>query len=60
LYKVTQGADMVKYFKRIYYRMIDKREKRASIAMLESFSDKDLQDLGIGRSEIYSKVHGIE
>ena len=31
-----------------------------AIQELEKFTDRELQDLGLGRSEIYSKVHGIK
>ena len=30
------------------------------IEELQKFTDKQLQDLGVGRSEIYARVHGIK
>ena len=35
-------------------------KKFKKLNFLEKFTDKELQDLGFGRSEIYSKVHGIK
>ena len=46
---------------RVWFKQMEKaRSKRRAIEELEKFTDKELQDLGFGRSEIYSKVHGIK
>ena len=46
---------------RVWFKQMEKaRSKRRAIEELEKFTDKELQDLGLGRSEIYSKVHGIK
>ncbi len=51
---------MVKILKEWFRRSQEARARRAAISELYRFTDRELQDLGIGRSEIYSKVHGIK
>ena len=51
---------MVKMLKEWFKRSQEARAKRAAIQELSKFTDKELQDLGVGRSEIYSRVHGIK
>ena len=46
---------------RVWFKQMEKaRSKRRAIEELEKFTDKELQDLGFGRSEIYARVHGIK
>mgnify|MGYP003121093124 FL=1 len=46
---------------RVWFKQMEKaRSKRRAIQELEKFTDKELHDLGLGRSEIYSRVHGIK
>ena len=46
---------------RVWFKQMEKaRSKRRAIEELEKFTDKELQDLGLGRSEIYARVHGIK
>ena len=46
---------------RVWFKQMEKaRSKRRAIEELEKFTDKELQDLCLGRSEIYSRVHGIK
>ena len=46
---------------RVWFKQMEKaRSKKRAIEELEKFTDKELQDLGLGRSEIYSRVHGIK
>lgn len=51
---------MIKMLKEWFKRSQKARANRAAMSELYRFSDKELQDLGIGRSEIYAKVHGIK
>ena len=51
---------MVKILKKWFKRSQEARANRAAISELYRFSDRELKDLGIGRSEIYAKVHGIK
>ena len=43
-----------------FWKMERARSNKLAIQELQKFTDKELQDLGIGRSEIYAKVHGIK
>ena len=46
---------------RVWFKRMEKaRSIRRAIQELEKFTDRELQDLGLGRSEIYSRVHGIK
>ena len=46
---------------RVWFKQMEKaRSNRLAIEELQKFTDKQLQDLGVGRSEIYARVHGIE
>ena len=51
---------MVKILKEWFKRSQEARAKRAAMQELNKFTDRELQDLGLGRSEIYAKVHGIK
>ena len=46
---------------RVRFKQMEKaRSNRLAIEELQKFTDKQLQDLGVGRSEIYARVHGIK
>ena len=46
---------------RVWFKQMEKaRSKRIAIQELQKFTDRELQDLGLGRSEIYSRVHVIK
>ena len=46
---------------RVWFKQMEKaRSNRLAIEELQKFTDRQLQDLGVGRSEIYSRVHGIK
>ena len=51
-------------FKRLLNRIIKARTEsaRRKIARMQLYNmtDRELQDLGIGRSEIYARVYGIK
>lgn len=51
---------MVKILKEWFKRSQEARSRRAAIEALRGFSDRELQDLGIGRSEIYNRVYAID
>ena len=46
---------------RVWFKQMEKaRSKRRAMQELEKFTDREVQDLGLGRSEIYARVHGIK
>ena len=46
---------------RVWFKQMEKaRSNRLAMQELQKFTDKQLQDLGVGRSEIYARVHGIK
>ena len=46
---------------RVWFKQMEKaRSNRLAMQELQKFTDRELQDLGLGRSEIYAKVHGIK
>ena len=46
---------------RVWFKQMEKaRSNRLAIEELQKFTDKQLQDLGVGRSEIYARVYGIK
>tara|TARA_X000001382_G_scaffold109841_1_gene86125 strand:+ start:813 stop:968 length:156 start_codon:yes stop_codon:yes gene_type:complete len=51
---------MVKILKEWFKRSQEARARRAAMQELNKFTDRELQDLGFGRSEIYAKVYGIK
>ena len=51
---------MIKILKEWFKRSQEARARRAAMSQLNKFTDRELQDLGFGRSEIYAKVHGIK
>ena len=48
---------MVNILKEWFKRSQEARARRAAIGILQGFSDRQLKDLGIGRSEIYNRVY---
>lgn len=48
---------IIQNLKEWFRKMQDARAKRAAVQTLRGFSDRQLQDLGINRSEIYYCVH---
>jgi uncharacterized protein YjiS (DUF1127 family) len=60
LYIKQGGSTMVKILKEWFKRSQEARARRAAMSELYRFSDRELQDLGIGRSEIYARVYGIK
>ena len=50
---------MLKRLKVWFKKMEKARSNRLAVQELEKFTDRELQDLGIGRCEIHSRVHGI-
>tara|TARA_R100000900_G_C3247145_1_gene146562 strand:+ start:325 stop:480 length:156 start_codon:yes stop_codon:yes gene_type:complete len=51
---------MIEILKEWFKRSQEERARRAAMSELYRFTDRELQDLGIGRSEIYSRVYGIK
>jgi len=51
---------MINILKEWFKRSQEARARRAAMNELYRFSDTELKDIGIGRSEIYAKVHGIK
>ena len=48
---------MVNILKKWFKQSQEARARRAAISILQGFSDRQLKDLGIGRSEIYNRVY---
>ena len=48
---------MVNILKEWFKRSQEARARRAAIGILQGFIDRQLKDLGIGRSEIYNRVY---
>ena len=48
---------MIKILKEWFKRSQEARAKQAAMNALRGFSDRELLDLGIGRSEIYNRVY---
>ena len=51
---------MLKHIQILCRRWRRARTRRLALQELSKFSDRELQDLGIGRSEIYARVYGID
>ena len=45
------------YLRKLWKRIEEAQQKRADYIMLTSFSDRELRDLGIGRSEIRGLIY---
>ena len=48
---------MVKILKKWFKQSQEASSRRAALTVLRGFSDRQLKDLGIGRSEIYNRVY---
>ena len=48
---------MVNILKKWFRKSQEARSRIAAITILRGFSDRQLKDLGIGRSEIYNRVY---
>jgi uncharacterized protein YjiS (DUF1127 family) len=51
---------MIKAIITWFQKSQEARARRMAFHELSRFSDRDLHDLGIGRSEIYNRVYGID
>ena len=49
---------MFSWAKRIFKRFEEYQQKRADYLILRMMSDRELQDLGIGRGQIRSIIYG--
>ena len=49
---------MKHFLKRMWDNHVIRQQKRADFKMLHMLSDRELNDLGIGRSEIRNVVYG--
>jgi uncharacterized protein YjiS (DUF1127 family) len=47
-------------FKKILHKIQDMQQRRADYFILMNMSDRELRDLGIGRSEIRQRLYGEE
>jgi uncharacterized protein YjiS (DUF1127 family) len=51
---------MKNLFKRMWDAHVVRQQKRADFRMLHMLSDRELNDLGIGRSQIRNAIYGKE
>jgi uncharacterized protein YjiS (DUF1127 family) len=51
---------MIKFVKKVMKRVHDRNEKRKACIELNKFSDRDLEDLGVSRAEIYNRVYQLD
>lgn len=51
---------MKKFFKRILKAIQENQQKRAAYYMLLKYSDRELHDIGIGRSQVREIIYGKE
>lgn len=49
---------MKKFLQRMWDAHVIRQQKRADFRMLHMLSDRELNDLGIGRSEIRNAIYG--
>ena len=49
---------MKHFLKRMWNNHVIRQQKRADFKMLHMLSDRELNDLGIGRSEIRNAIYG--
>ena len=49
---------MKNFLKRMWDNHVIRQQKRADFRMLHMLSDRELNDLGIGRSEIRNAIYG--
>ena len=45
-------------FKKVLYKIQEMQQRRADYFILMNMSDRELRDLGIGRSEIRQRLYG--
>jgi len=49
---------MLKLLKKLYKAIEDNQQKRAAYYMLTKYTDRELHDIGIGRSQIREIIYG--
>ena len=49
---------MKKFFKRILKAIEESQQKRADYYMLTKYTDRELHDIGIGRSQVREIIYG--
>jgi uncharacterized protein YjiS (DUF1127 family) len=55
----TKGdSAMKKWFKALWKAIEESQQKRADYKLLQMLSDRELRDLGIGRSQIQEIIYG--
>ena len=54
----TRRKYMKHFFKKMWANHVIRQQKRADFRMLHMLSDRELNDLGIGRSEIRNAIYG--
>lgn len=47
----------IKMFKKLLHKIQDMQQRRADYYLLMNMSDRELRDLGIGRSEIRQRLY---
>ena len=51
---------MLNFLKRVFKAIEEAQQKRADYKLLQMLSDRELRDLGIGRSQIQDVIYGKE
>ena len=51
---------MLNFLKRVFQAIEEAQQKRADYKLLQMLSDRELRDLGIGRSQIRDVIYGEE
>ena len=51
---------MLNFLKRVFKKIEEAQQKRADYKLLQMLSDRELRDLGIGRSQIQEIIYGEE
>lgn len=51
---------MLNFIKRVFKAIEESQQKRADYKLLHMLSDRELRDLGIGRSQIQEVIYGEE
>jgi len=51
---------MLNFLKRVFKSIEEAQQKRADYKLLQMLSDRELRDLGIGRSQIQEVIYGEE
>ena len=49
---------MLNFLKRVFKAIEEAQQKRADYKLLQMLSDRELRDLGIGRSQIQEIIYG--